>query len=141
MSFCKPSEIVPKNLMMVIPERYKGMSYVRSNIGDVFEITDITIVSYKAKRNGEYIKRMDGTYVLNQTVYFGFKDGKHYSSLKNDAILGQVAQLTGWYETVEKEDYYPLDKPEKVKIVETTVRMGKGENAKNVPAKAFESIE
>lgn len=141
MSFCKPSEIVPKNLMMVIPDRYKGMSYVKSNIGDVFEISDITIVSYKAKSEGEYIQRKDGTFILNQTVYFGFKDGKHYSSLKNDAILGQVAQLTGWFEDGEKEDYYPLEKPEKVKIVETTVRMGKGDKAKNVPVKAFESIE
>ena len=92
MSFCKVTEVVPKNLLAVIPEKYKGMKYKKLNVGDVVTITDITVVSYKAKKDGEYIQRKDGTYILNQTCYFGLTDG-YYTSIRNNTILGQVASL------------------------------------------------
>lgn len=139
MAFCKVSEVIPKNLLAVIPERYKGMKYKKMNVGDIVTITDITVVSYKAKKDGEYIQRKDGTYVLNQTCYFGL-DGGYYTSIRNNSVLGQVASLVGWFEDGENEQYYPLDNPEKVKIIEVTESMGKGDKAKNVPVKAFESI-
>ena len=139
MSFCKVSEIVPKNLLAVIPERYKGMKYKKLTVGDIVTITDITVVSYKARKDGDYIQRKDGSYILNQTCYFGLSDG-YYTSIRNNTVLGQVASLTGWYENGEKDDYFALENPEKVKIIEVTESMGKGDKAKNVPVKAFESI-
>ena len=142
MSFPKYDEIVPKALLSVTPDRYKNKSYHRLNVGEIITITDITIVSYKAKNKttGDYIVRKDGSNVLNQTIYFGLDNGS-YTSIRNDVVLGQVATLTGWFEDGEKEDYYKLDNPETVKIIETTTSIGKGENSKNIPIKVLSSVE
>lgn len=135
MPFCDVSEVIPKSLMAVIPDRYKQMRYHKSMVGDRFAIVDITIVSYQAKKDGEPLVRKDGTPILNQTVYFGLSDGT-YTSIRNDKILGQVAMLTGWIEDGIKEDYYKLDIPENVEIIEVLGKMG----SKEVPFKVFKSI-
>ena len=142
MSFPKFDEIVPKALLSVTPDRYKNKPYHRLSVGEIVTITDITIVSYKAKNKttGDYIVRKDGTHVLNQTIYFGLDNGS-YTSIRNDVVLGQVASLTGWFEDGEKEDYYKLDNPESVKIVEITTTIGKGENSKNIPIKVLSSVD
>lgn len=135
MAFCDVSEVIPKSLMAVIPDRYKGMKYRKLQTGDIVTIYDITIVTYNAKRDGEYIVRKDGSNVLNETVYFALGDG-YYSSLRNDKVLGQVAQLVGWTETDVGEQYFPLDNPEKVEIIEIKAKYGDRE----IPVRAFKSI-
>lgn len=135
MVFCDVSEVIPKSLMAVIPERYKKMRYHKAVVGDKISIIDITIVSYQAKVDGDPLVRRDGTPVLNQTCYFGLSDGT-YTSIRNDKILGQVAMLTGWIEDGIKEDYYKLDNPENVEIIEVVGKMGN----KEVPFKVFKSI-
>lgn len=142
MSFPKYDEIVPKALLSVTPDRYKNKPYHRLNVGEIITITDITIVSYKAKNKttGDYIVRKDGSNVLNQTIYFGLDNGS-YTSIRNDIVLGQVATITGWFEDGEKENYYSLEKPETVKIVEITTNIGKGENTKTIPIKVLSSVE
>ena len=135
MPFCDVSEVIPKSLMAVIPERYKKLRYCRVSAGDRITIVDITIVSYQAKKDGELLSRKDGSPVLNQTIYFGLDDGR-YTSIRNDKLLGQVANLTGWIEDGIKEDYYKLDNPETVEIYEVPVKMG----TKEVPAKVFRSV-
>lgn len=137
MSICDVSEVVPKALMNVIPDAYKGMRYKRMKVGDKITIHDVCIVTYpaKSKSTGDPIIRKDGSQVYNQTVYFGIGDGK-YSSLRNEKALGQIAQLVGWYETDPGDAYYTLDKPESVEIIETTVKMGN----KEVPVLAFKSV-
>lgn len=142
MSFPKFDEIVPKALLSVTPDRYKTKPYHRLAVGEIITITDITIVSYKAKNKttGDYIVRKDGSNVLNQTIYFGLDNGS-YTSIRNDVVLGQVASLTGWVEDGEKENYYSLEHPETVKIIETTTPIGKGENTKTIPIKVLSSVE
>ena len=135
MSFCDVSEVVPKSLMAVIPDRYKGMKYQKVKVGDHVTIHDITIVVYNARKDGDFIVRKDGSYVLNETVYFGLGNG-YYTSLRNDKVLGQVAQLVNWFETETGEFYYPLDNPENVEIIEINVKYGQ----KEIPVKAFKSI-
>lgn len=142
MSFPKFDSVVPKAILAVTPDRYKAKPYHNLSVGDVITITDITIVSYKAKNKstGEYIVRKDGSNVLNQKIYFGLDDGS-YTSIRNDVVLGQVSSLTGWIEHGETEDYFTLENPERVKIVETFTSMGKGDKLKNVPIKVLASIE
>ena len=142
MSFPKYDEIVPKALLSVTPDRYKTKPYHRLTIGEIITITDITIVSYKAKNKttGDYIVRKDGSNVLNQTIYFGLDNGS-YTSIRNDTVLGQVASITGWTEDGEKENYYSLENPETVKIVEITTTIGKGDNSKTIPIKVLSSVE
>lgn len=135
MPFCDVSEVIPKSLMAVIPDRYKSMRYYKVAVGDRVTIKDITIVSYQAKKDGEPLVRKDGSPVLNQTIYFGLADGR-YTSLRNDKVLGQVANLTGWTEDGIKEDYYLLENPENVEIFEVPIKMG----AKEVPAKVLRSV-
>ena len=135
MSFCDVSEVVPKSLMAVIPDRYKGKKYYKVKVGDRITVHDITIVVYNAKKDGDFIVRKDGSYVLNETVYFDIGDGR-YTSLRNDKILGQVAQLVNWTETETGEFYYPLDNPENVEIIEINVKYGQ----KEIPVKAFKSV-
>lgn len=142
MSFPKFDEIVPKALLSVTPDRYKNKPYHRLSVGEIVTITDITIVSYKAKNKttGDYIVRKDGSNVLNQTIYFGLDNGS-YTSIRNDVVLGQVTAITGWSEDGEKENYYSLENPETVKIVEITTTIGKGDNAKTIPIKVLSSVE
>ena len=142
MSFPRYDEIVPIAILSVTPERYKNKPYHRLNVDDVITITDITIVSYKAKNktSGDYIVRKDGTNVLNQTIYFGLSDGS-YTSIRNDVVLSQVAKLTEWKPSGEKEQYFSLENPETVKIIEITTKIGKGENAKTIPIKVLSSVE
>ena len=135
MSFCDVSEVIPKSLMAVIPDRYRGMKYMKLKAGDRITIHDITIVTYNAKKDGEYIVRKDGTNVLNESIYFYIGDG-YYSSLRNDKVLGQVAQLTGWTETDVGEEYFKLEKPEPVEIIEINAKYGN----KEIPVKAFKSV-
>ena len=105
--------------------------------GDKVTITDVCIVTYpaKSKETHDVILRKDGSQVFNETVYFGIGNG-YYSSLRNEKALGQIAQLTGWYETDIGEQFYQLDNPEPVEIIETTVKMG----SKDVPVLAFKSV-
>lgn len=135
MSFCEVSEIIPKNLMAVIPERYKGKKYVKLKVGDRITIHDITIVTYNAKKDGDFIVRKDGSNVLNESIYFDLGNG-YYTSLRNDKILGQVANLTGWIEKEVGESYYPLDNPETVEIIEVNAKYGD----KEIPVKVFKSV-
>lgn len=142
MSFPKYDEIVPKALLSVTPDRYKTKPYHRLSVGEIITIDDITIVSYKAKNKttGDYIVRKDGSYVLNQTIYFGLDNGM-YTSIRNDTVLGQVASLTGWVEDGEKENFYKLDNPETVKIIEINAPIGKGDNSKIIPIKVLSSVD
>ena len=137
MAICDVSEVVPKALMGVVPKAYKGMKYRRMKVGDKVTITDVCIVTYpaKSKETHDVILRKDGSQVFNETVYFGIGNG-YYSSLRNEKALGQIAQLTGWYETDIGEQFYQLDNPEPVEIIETTVKMG----SKDVPVLAFKSV-
>lgn len=135
MAFCDVSEVVPKSLMAVIPDRYKTKRYHKVRVGEKITITDITIVAYQAKKDGDPLVRRDNTPILNETCYFGLSDGT-YTSIHNDKVLGQVAQLTGWFEDGIKEDYYPLETPETVEIIETEIKMG----SKTYPAFAFKSV-
>lgn len=141
MSFCSVDDVIPTAIFAVIPDRYKDMSYKKLNVGDVITINDVTIVSYKARKNGEYILRKDGANVLNYSVYFDIGNGE-YSYLKNDIVLGQFARLVKWRPNGEiGEKYYKLENPEKVKIVEITTPIGKKDNRKEIPVKAFESVD
>ncbi len=135
MTFCDVNEIVPKSLMAVIPDRYKGKKYVKLKVGDRITIHDITVVTYNAKKDGDFIVRKDGSNVLNESIYFDIGDG-YYTSLRNDKVLGQVAQLTGWTETEIGEKYYSLDIPENVEIIEIVAKYG----TKEIPVKAFKSV-
>lgn len=121
--------------MAVIPDRYKGKKYVKLKTGDRITIYDITVVTYPAKKDGDFIVRKDGSNVLNESIYFDIGDGR-YTSLRNDKILGQVANLTGWIEKDIGESYYPLDNPETVEIIEINAKYGN----KEIPVKAFKSV-
>lgn len=141
MSFCNVDDVIPTAIFAVVPDRYKDMSYKKLNVGDVVTINDVTIVSYKARKNGEYILRKDGSNVLNYSVYFDIGNGE-YSYLKNDVVLSQFARLVKWRPNAEiGEKYYKLEKPEKVKIIETTAIIGKKDTKKEIPVKAFESVD
>lgn len=138
MPFCDVSEVVPKALMAVIPEKYKGMKYHKVTVGEILTLYGVTVVSYQAKdkESGDLLERKDGTPVLNQNCYFDLGDGV-YTSIKNEKVLGQVANLTGWFEQGIGEIEYKFDKPEKVQIIETPAKMGK----KEYPVPAFKSIQ
>lgn len=138
MTFCNVEEVVPKALMAVIPEKFRGMKYHKAMVGEQLTIVSITVVSYQAKNKetGEFIERKDGTPVYNQNCYFELSDGT-YTTIRNDKVLGQVAMLTGWYEDGESEQTFDLKRPEKVEIIEIKTKMGK----KEYPVRAFKSIE
>ena len=141
MSFCNVDDVIPTAIFAVVPDRYKEKSYKKLNVGDVVTINDVTIVSYKARKNGEYILRKDGTNVLNYSVYFDIGNDE-YSYLKNDVVLSQFARLVKWFPTNEiGEKYYKLEIPEKVKIIETMAIIGKKDTKKEIPVKAFESVD
>ena len=141
MSFCNVDDVIPTAIFAVVPDRYKEKSYKKLNVGDVVTINDVTIVSYKARKNGEYILRKDGTNVLNYSVYFDIGNGE-YSYLKNDVVLSQFARLVKWRPNGEiGEKYYKLEIPEKVKIIETMAIIGKKDTKKEIPVKAFESVD
>ena len=141
MSFCNVDDVIPTAIFAVVPDRYKEKSYKKLNVGDVVTINDVTIVSYKARKNGEYILRKDGTNVLNYSVYFDIGNDE-YSYLKNDVVLSQFARLVKWRPNGEiGEKYYKLEIPEKVKIIETMAIIGKKDTKKEIPVKAFESVD
>lgn len=136
MPFCDVSEVVPKSLMAVIPDRYKTMRYHKLMAGETITIYDITVVSFHAKKDGEPLNRKDGSPVLNQTIYLDIGNGV-YTTVRNDKVLGQVAYLTGWVEDGIGEKYYKLENPETVQVIEIPVKMG----SKDYPVKAFKSIQ
>lgn len=124
MAFCDIDDVIPKNLLAVIPEKYRSMPSVKLNVGDEITLIGATIVSYKAKKNGEFITRQDGTNVFNQSVYLELDNGT-YAYVKSDVLLVQIAKDVGWTEHGESEDYYRFDKPRHVKIVQKDTKIGK----------------
>lgn len=131
MSIIKIEEITPKNIRAVIPPKYKGKAYKKLVEGDKVTIVSVVFSIYNARKDGEFIVTKQGENITNTTVYLGLSDG-HYTSLKNDIVLGQMAALTGFDETAV--GYYEYDvPPENVTVVTTEAKMGK----KTYPVLAF----
>lgn len=134
-------EVTPRNIRAVVPDKYKSMPYMALAKGDKVTINSCVFSVYPAKGKDGNVLRVQngdnaGKVVTNITIYFGLDSG-HYTSLKNDVVLGQMSALTGFDDSSDV-GYYPFDfEPETVEVITVDVPMGKGDAKKNVPVLAF----
>lgn len=124
-------------MLALIPDSIKGMAYKKVNEGDVKTIVKVAYSVYKAKSNGSYVVRQDGSDVLNITAYVGFDDGT-YATFKGDVALAQLVSETGEF-AFESEGVYefPINNL-RVRIISVPQKYGR--EKKEYKVLAFEPM-
>lgn len=135
MAMMKATEVTPARIKAIMPVSFKDMPYAKPTPGQVKIITKVAYNVYVAKKDGNAIVRKDGTELMNCTAYVGFDDGTYFT-FKNEIALGQLMSITGDIKMDAPNVFYFEVDPCTVKILETTIQMGK--DKKSYPSWVFE---
>lgn len=138
MAMLRPTEVTPMRIKAIMPNDFKSMPYSKPVNGEIRTIVKVCYNIYTAKKDGIVLTRKDGSELTNVTAYVGFDDGSYFT-FKNEVAIGQLMSITGEIATNEPSAISFDVEPCKVKLVETTITMGK--DKKSFPSWVFEPID